>query len=291
MIKYEGIFPAIVTPLNENETLNKKALELLIEKTLKQGVSGFYVGGSTGESYLLSDELRVELIRTVCEITDKRGYVIANIGAFSTEASIKIAQKAAEAGVSAISAVPPFYFPYNKDEIKQYYFDIQKACGLPMIVYNVPKLSGISFSTKELLELLEHDEIIGIKQTTYDLYQTETLIRHFKEKNIFCGHDEIFLSATAVGVEAAIGSTFSIMGDKFIEIRTAYRNGELEKAKEIQGKVNAVIDVLLEIGIFKAIKGVLKLQGIDCGNCMRPFKPLTRTDYEMLENAMVKLEA
>ncbi len=289
MIKFEGIYPALITPMNADETLNRKALELIIEKNLTQGVSGFYVAGSTGESYLLSDEMRMELIRTVCEISRGRCSVIAHIGGFSTKGSIKMADEAAKAGVDAISAVPPFYFPYRKEEIRQYYFDIQKASGLPMIVYNIPKFSGISFTTKELFELLEHDGIVGIKQTTYDLYQTETLVRNFPEKSIFCGHDEIFLSAISVGVEAAIGSTFSIMADKFMAIYSAYKKGRIQKAKEIQGRINSVIDTLLEIGIFKAIKGILKIQGIDCGDCRRPFLPLTVDDYRKLEAVLLKL--
>ena len=65
MKKYEGIFPAIITPIDENEEINEKALEQVIEKTLKQGVSGFYVSGSTGESFLLRDEQRVQLIKAV----------------------------------------------------------------------------------------------------------------------------------------------------------------------------------------------------------------------------------
>ncbi len=290
MKKFEGVFPAIITPLKEDESLNLTALEKLIEKTLAQGVSGFYVGGSTGESFLLPDGQRTELIRAVCDIVRGRAGVIANIGTFSTSASIRMAEQAADAGVSAISAVPPFYFPYNKTEIKEYYYDIQRASGLPMIVYNVPKLSGVSFGTGELEELLGHEGIAGIKQTTYDLYQTETLVRSFPGKSVFCGHDEIFLPALSVGVNAAIGSTFSIMADKFIEIRRQYQSGRLERARALQGSVNQMIDVLLEVGIFKAIKGVLKLQGIDCGDCKRPFKELTEADYKKLEQAMKILE-
>lgn len=289
MEAWEGIYPALITPVDENEELNVRALEQLIEKTLKQGVSGFYLSGSTGESFLLRDEQRVELIKHACEIVDGRSRVIANIGAFSTKATIKMAEAVANLGVSAISAVPPFYFSYSKEEIKNYYYDLAESTDMPVIIYNVPKLSGVSFGTEELMQFMAHEKIIGVKQTTMDLMQTETLVRNCKNKAVFNGHDEIFLPALSIGVKASIGSTFSIMGDIFVQLKRAFDEGNLAYAACLQGKANEMIKTLLDIGIFPAIKGVLKLQGIDCGNCIKPYQPLSKEDYKTLEAALEKL--
>ncbi len=289
MKKYEGIFPAIITPIDENEEINEKALEQVIEKTLKQGVSGFYVSGSTGESFLLRDEQRVQLIKAVCSIVNGRCDVIANIGTFSTKSTIKMAEAVAGCGISAVSAVPPFYFSYSKEEILQYYRDLARATGMPVLIYNIPKMSGVSFGTEELLNFLKTDGIMGVKQTTMDLMQTETLVRKCEDRVIFNGHDEIWLPALSVGVRASIGSTFSIMGDVCVGIKKAFDAGKMELARFLQGRCNEMIKVLLDIGIFPAIKGVLKLQGIDCGNCIKPFQPLKKEDYETLEKAMERL--
>lgn len=289
MKQFEGIFPAIITPIDENEEINEKALEQVIEKTLKQGVSGFYVGGSTGESFLLRNEQRVQLVKAVCEIVNGRCDVIANIGTFSTKATIEMAEEAGKYGVSAVSAVPPFYFSYSKDEIRQYYYDIADTTGLPVVIYNIPKMSGVSFTTDELLQFMAHDGIIGVKQTTMDLMQTEALVRKSTGCTVFNGHDEILLPTLSVGVKASIGSTFSIMGDVFVELKKAFDEGNIERARYLQGKGNEMIKTLLEVGIFPAIKGVLKLQGIDCGNCIKPYQPLTKADYDKLEAALEKL--
>ncbi|WP_256152658.1 N-acetylneuraminate lyase [Anaerotruncus sp. DFI.9.16] len=289
MKQFEGIYPAIITPIDEDEEINEKALAQVIEKTIGQGVSGFYVSGSTGESFLLRDEQRVQLIKAVCAIVDGRCDVIANIGTFSTRASIKMANAAAECGVAAISAVPPFYFSYSRREIVQYYFDIAEASGMPVILYNIPQMSGVSFGTEELVELLAHDGIVGVKQTTMDLMQTEALVRICRDKAVFNGHDEILLPALSVGIRASIGSTFSIMADVFVQLKKAFDAGDMERARYLQGKGNGMIRTLLEIGIFPAIKGVLKLQGIDCGNCIKPFQPLRPEDYQKLEKALVDL--
>ena len=289
MKRFEGIYPAIITPIDEMEQINEKALAQVIERSVAQGVAGFYVSGSTGESFLLRDEQRAQLIRVVCEIVGGRRDVIANIGAFSTKGSIELAHVAVKSGATAVSAVPPFYFPYSKQEIVQYYFDIAKAAGLPVIIYNIPKMSGVSFKTGELIELLAHEGIAGVKQTTMDLMQTETLVRTCGNKAVFNGHDEILLPALSVGVKASIGSTFSIMADVFIRLMKAFDAKDMERARYLQGKANAMIKTLLEIGIFPAIEGVLKLQGIDCGNCIKPFQPLKTADYDKLEKALADL--
>ncbi len=288
MKKFEGIYPALITPVDADEEINEKALEQVIEKTLGQGVSGFYVSGSTGESFLLRDEQRVRLVKAVCEIVDGRGDVFANIGTFSTKATVKMAE-AADCKVAAVSAVPPFYFSYSKEEIKQYYYDIAEAVGLPVIIYNIPKLSGVSFGTEELVQFLSHKGIMGVKQTTMDLMQTEALVRRCEDKTVFNGHDEILLPALSVGVKASIGSTFSIMADVFVDLKKAFDAGDMEKARRLQGKGNEMIRILLEVGIFPAIKGVLKLQGIDCGDCIKPYQPLKPEDYRKLEEALKKL--
>lgn len=158
-----------------------------------------------------------------------------------------------------------------------------------MIIYNIPKMSGVSFKTGELIELLAHEGIAGVKQTTMDLMQTETLVRTCGNKAVFNGHDEILLPALSVGVKASIGSTFSIMADVFTRLMKAFDAKDMERARYLQGKANAMIKTLLEIGIFPAIKGVLKLQGIDCGNCIKPFQPLKTADYDKLEKALADL--
>lgn len=289
MKQFKGLFPAIVTPFYADGNCNYTMLEKLIEKNIAQGVSGFYVSGTTGESFLLSDEERSELIRETCSIVDGRCDVIANIGTFSTGRSIKMAKEAVRAGASAISAVPPFYFPYTKEEIRNYYLDIASEAETGIIIYNIPKMNGVNFATDDLIGLLNHENVVGIKQTTYDLYQTERLVGCCGDKTVFNGHDEILLPSLSVGVRAAIGSTFGIIPDVYMKLMQYFQDGCFDKAMELQKKANDLMDTLLKIGIFKAIKGILKLQGIDCGDCRKPFGAITREEYDVLDKALEKL--
>lgn len=285
MKKFEGVYTALVTPFDENGKINASALQKLVDKNLKEGVNGFYVSGSSGESYLLSVEERKYLLEAVKEAVDGRGEIIANIGMFATEHGVELAKHAEKQQVSAISSVPPFYFPFNMEEYVKYYTDLAEATGLPVIVYNIPAMSSVSFSMENLEELLSHKGIIGVKHTSCDLFQLQQLLARFPEKSIFIGHDELFLGALSVGVKAGIGSTYNIMADKFIKMNMFFREGRMDEALKIQNEVNNVVTVLCKTGVFKGVKAILKMQGIDCGGCRKPFLPLKEEQIEELRTA------
>lgn len=282
MKKYQGIFPALATPYDEHGEICTSAVEKLVDHLILQGVNGLYVGGSTGESYLLSFRERKKLLEAVANAAAGRVPVIVNIGVIATEHSAALAKHAEKAGASAISSVPPIYFSFTKEEHLQYYEDLTRAVDLPVLVYNIPALSGVQFTKEDFQRLLSNDKIIGIKHTSYDLFQMQQLIREYPEKSIFVGYDELYLSALSIGARAGIGSSYNIMPDKFIRMNQLFEEKAMEEALEIQGQINAVMEVLVKVGIFKGIKEILRLQGFDCGVCRRPFLPLSDKEKEML---------
>lgn len=286
MKQFQGIYPALVTPFTSEGIINENALCQLIEWNLKKGVSGFYVGGSTGESFLLSMEERKRLLEIVMNTVSGRVNVIANIGTFSTDQGIELAHHADRLGVSAISSVPPFYFKFTVNEYYAYYCDILREVSVPMIIYNIPAMSGITFSSNDLRRFLNNDRIIGLKHTSYDLFQMQRLIQEFPTKSIFIGHDEIYLSALSAGTKAAIGSTFNFMAEKYIAIEKHFLNGNLAQALKIQGEVNQIIEVLVDIGVFKGVKAALEILGISCGRCRKPFQPLSSEQLKLLNRAL-----
>lgn len=286
MKKFRGIFPALVTPFDENGKIHPGAVEKLIESCLEKGASGFYVGGSTGESYLLSVEERRFMLEQVMKAVDGRADVIANIGLFSTEQGVELAKHAESLGVSAVSSVPPFYFPFTLDEYVQYYNDLADSVDIPVIIYNIPAMSGITFQTEDIRRFFSNEKIIGMKHTSYDLFQLERVLGEYPEKSIFCGHDELFLSASVLGVEAGIGSTFNFMAEKFVRIQKLISENRWQEASVIQKEANAVIEALAKVGVFKGVKAALKHQGIDCGDCRRPFAPLEKEQEKFLQEVL-----
>ena len=194
MKKFKGIYPALITPFDEKGRINPEMVQKVVDSCLAKGVSGFYVGGSTGESYLLSLEERREMLEHVVKAVDGRGDVIANIGVFATEQGVELAKHAEGLGVSAISSVPPFYFPFSLEEYVQYYNDLADSVNVPVIIYNIPAMSGITFKTADIERFFANEKIIGMKHTSYDLFQLERVLKNSRRR-IFSADMMSFSSA------------------------------------------------------------------------------------------------
>lgn len=290
MARFQGVFPALVTPFDQHGRVDDRAIEKLVAYNLEKGVAGFYVGGSTGESFMLSAEERMHVLEVVMAAVSGKAEVIANIGLFSTAQGIQLAAHADQLGVSAISSVPPFYYKFNMAEYAQYYSDILDAVSVPMLIYNVPAMSGVLFSEEDFARFFAHDRIIGVKYTSYDLFLMQRLIQQHPDKNVLIGHDEIYLSALAAGARALIGSTVGLMAEKYLEIERLYLAGKLEDALQIQGEVNQIVAVLVSIGVFKGVKAALEMRGIPCGECRKPFQPLNAEETVLLIDVMKLLD-
>ncbi|MGM0877920.1 MAG: N-acetylneuraminate lyase [Bacillota bacterium] len=286
MEKFYGIIPALITPFTENGKINEKALQQIVKINLEKGVSGFYVGGSTGESFLMTTEERKTILEIVSHEAKGKAKIIAHIGSIATDHALELSRHAAELQVDAISSLPPFYYKFSLSEIKSYYLDIVNEVSLPMIIYNIPALTGVSFTSDNIGDLLEDTRIMGVKYTSHDLFQMQRMLQEYPEVTVFNGHDEVFLGGLAMGAKSAIGSTFNFMAEKFIRIQKLYEAGKLDEARNLQAEANQIISILIKVGVFQGVKEALKMMGIPCGECRRPFKKLDNEERNMLQKVL-----
>jgi len=282
----EGIFPAIITPFDRDGKLMEDDLCTLVEYLIDKGVQGFYVGGSSGEAILMNKKERKRVLELVKKQTAGRVKVVAHIGCQYTGDSIDLAKHAAEQGVDAISSLPPYYYKYSLNELTAYYEDIIRAVPLQMIVYNAPALTGVAFNSDNIAPIFTNELAIGVKYTSYDLYQMQRLVARYPNKLIINGHDEQLLSALSVGVRCAIGSTFILMPETYLGIMKSFAENDMARALKLQNQANKVMETLLDIGIFRAVKGTLNLLGLPAGNCRKPFAPLSKDEMVRLEKLL-----
>jgi N-acetylneuraminate lyase len=216
--------------------------------------------------------------------------VVCHIGAIGTEFSLDLARHAAANGADAISSIPPFYYKFSGEEVVAYYRDIADAIELPLIPYNFPALSGVTLTGALMRQLREHKRIVGLKFTSNDLFQLERMKKEDPELIIYNGFDELFLAGLAMGADGAIGSTYNFMPEKFLGIRKCVLAGDIAGARVLQDQANEVIQALIATGkLLNAHKYLMDLQGIPCGECRRPFLPLTGADKANLESVARRL--
>src|SRR5690606_32792901 len=134
--------------------------------------------------------------------------ITAHIGAATTEDSITLAKHAAQVGVDAISSIPPFYYKYSEDAVRNHWFAIMDSTDLPFIIYHIPSSSGFNMSVDLFKQMLQHKNMFGIKVTVpsaYDLQQYKAM--GGSEFLVFNGPDQQFLSGRIMGADAGIGGT------------------------------------------------------------------------------------
>lgn len=279
MDRLKGIFAALVTPYDKDGRVNYKVLQQYVDYQASKGLEGFYVCGSTAESFLLSHDERKKILEAVVEANGKRAAVVAHCGSIGTDLTIDLAKHAVKTGVDAISAVTPFYFNFKPADIVTYYCDMANETGAPVIVYNIPKMSGVTVTVEMMKEMRRNPGIVGLKFTSQDMYALEQIKTSDPDLIVYNGCDEMCLAGLSMGADGAIGSTYNVMGKLFMQIRDLARNSELPQALALQQKANVVLKSLLGTGkLFGCLKYIITLRGYDFGGCRRPFPVMNDED-------------
>lgn len=286
MNKYDGIFTALLTPFDENNKINEKELEKLIKFNINMGVSGFYVGGSTGEAFLLSTEER-KYVFDIVKACAPQKTLIAHIGSINEAEASALGLHAALSGYDLVSSITPFYYKFTFEEIKGYYCRLADLTGLPMLVYHFPAFSGVSMNAEEMTEFLSDKRFAGIKFTSNDFFSLERCRVKFPEKVIYNGFDEMFMSGLAMGADGAIGSTYNFMADKFVKIQKLFNDGRINEARKIQNDANEIIALLCRVGVMKGEKEILNQLGFNFGECRHPFTGLSQEEKELIEKEIM----
>ena len=239
---WRGIYPAMVTPLKPDETLDEAAAATLVSRLMDQGMAGLYLTGSTGESFAIEDDVRLAMYPIAAEAAGGRGRLVAHVGGVHLKRALRMVRVAEESGFAAISAVAPYGTRYDMDVIQAYYRELARESALPLIVYHLPAFTGYDMTIDEISAILECDNVIGVKYTEYNMFFEETLIHRFPEKAVFNGADESLLSALAIGATGAIGSNWNVLGTVANALAEAFWSGDLAAAREAQRAINGCVE-------------------------------------------------
>ncbi|MDY3367123.1 N-acetylneuraminate lyase [Zhenhengia yiwuensis] len=272
----KGLYSALLTSFDAEGKINEQGLREIIRHNIdKMKIDGLYVGGSTGENFMLSTEEKKEIFRITKDEVKDQVKLIAQVGSINVYESVELAQYATELGYDAISAVTPFYYKFSFEEIKAYYETIINSVDNKLIIYSIPFLTGVNMSVEQFAELFVNPKIIGVKFTAADFYLLERMRKAFPEHLIYAGFDEMMLSASVLGVDGAIGSTFNVNGPRARAIFELANEGKIQEAREIQHITNDLITDILSNGLYSSLKEILELQGIHAGYCRKPMASST----------------
>ncbi|HEY1843538.1 MAG TPA: N-acetylneuraminate lyase [Buttiauxella sp.] len=288
-----GVMPALLTPFTAQQKIDSESLRRLVRFNIDQGVDGLYVGGSTGEAFLQSTQEREQVLEIVAEEAKGLVTLIAHVGGISTHESQVLAVAAHRYGFDAVSAVTPFYYPFSFNEHCDHYRAvIGESGGLPMVVYNIPALSGVKLNLEQINTLISLPGVGALKQTSGDLYEMEKIRRAHPDLVLYNGYDEIFASGLLAGADGGIGSTYNVMGWRYMAIKKAVQEGDVQRARHLQSECNKVIDLLIKVGVFRGLKTILHYMDVlAVPLCRKPFAPVDEQYLPELKALAAQLQA
>ncbi len=268
-----GMFAALMTAMDDRGEFDPVRQRALDDYVLRQGLTGLYVAGSSGESGLLESAALMELLEVVAGHAAGSGArLIAHVGMPSLGDSIRLARHAARLGYHALSALPPHSYPFCDDEIVSYYASLSDVTQLPLIVYEVPSRTGRPLALELLLRLLDLPKVAGVKFTSTDLMKFSMLLRRRPEKVFYFGFDEMFLSAAVTGADGGIGTSYNLLGKLYAEIDRCVRAGEYARARPLQDIGQRFVEILIDTGVFPGMKMAFRVHGIDVGPSRPPMQ-------------------
>ena len=287
--KYQGIFPAFYACYDEQGAISPERVRALTEYLIGKGVTGLYVGGSSGECIYQSVAERKLLLENVMEVARGRIVIIAHVACNNTADSMELAAHAESLGVDAIAAIPPIYFHLPPYGMAKYWNDISSAApNTDFIIYNIPQLAGVALSSALLREMLKNPRVIGVKNSSMPVQDIEM----WRDEGaiVFNGPDEQLLSGLVAGAVGGIGGTYGAMPELYLKIFELVRNNEIARAREIQDECCHVIYQMCSCkgNMYAVIKGILRENGgPDIGSVRAPLYELQPEDLPAVE-AMAK---
>ncbi len=246
MSVFEGILPAIVTPMTGDGEFNEDAFRQVMEFNIEAGVHGFWVAGGTGESVLLSDKENMRIASVAADQSRGRVNNIMHVGAPTTERAARLAEHAARAGVEAICCVPPFFYGRSEQAIAEHYRVVAAAADLPLFVYNLPQATGVEI-TPALMGRIQDmvPQLKGLKHSSPIL----TNVRTFAAMGLSClvGNHQLMLPAMTIGATGCVDGPPVMAPECWVEIWKTYRSGDLAGAEAAQDRASRLWEALRRV--------------------------------------------
>ncbi|ELA9243540.1 dihydrodipicolinate synthase family protein [Vibrio alginolyticus] len=290
MKKLTGLIAAPHTPFDENSQVNYDEIDKIAAHLIKDGVTGAYVCGTTGEGIHCSVAERKAIAERWVKAANGQLDLIVHTGALSIEDTLELTRHAETLDILATSAIGPCFFrPGSIDALVEYCATVAAAAPSKGFYYYHSGMSGVNLDMEQFL--IKADKKIpnlsGLKFNSPDLYEYQRCLRACDGKyDIPFGVDEFLPAALALGAKSAVGSTYNYAAPHFHKIINDFNNGDIEKVNRGMDNVIELIRVLVEFGGVAAGKAAMSLHGIDAGTVRLPLMPLSNEQKETVVDKM-----
>lgn len=287
---FTGAGVAIVTPFNEDESINYDKLDQLIDYHCNNGTDSIIICGTTGESATMSEKEHMECVKFAIERTKGRLPIIAGTGSNCTRTAIDMSKEAASYGADGLLVVTPYYNKATQEGLVGHYTAVAKEAKAPIIMYSVASRTGCNIEPATAARLIkEVDNIVGIKEASGNISQVAKIMHLTDGKaDLYSGNDDQIVPILSLGGKGVISVLSNVAPQETHDICAKFFEGDVKGSLELQLKAIPLIEQLFcEVNPIP-VKKAMKLMGMDCGSLRMPLTELTPQHEESLAKAITE---
>ncbi len=282
----EGIYCALVTPLNRDESIDVKGTEKLTEQVLSGGTHGILALGSTGEQIALTAKAKEEYLSNLRKFVPQDIPLMVGCGATSTKLAIENCLQAQANGADSVIVTAPCFYPFGEDQLVKYYEEIAEAIDIPVYLYNISRFVGTKLTASLVGRLAADPRIQGIKESDRDEQLVQDLVEVTRFRNDFSviqGSDRIFLKSFQWGCKAGVTVVGNVEPSLAPKLYNTWKAGRMEEAEALQAKLLEYVAVITSQGKYpQEMKVILEDMGVCSDTMTSPYMPLTGAQKETL---------
>ncbi len=286
---FTGCATALVTPFNDDCSVNYPRLRQLIEEQIVGGVDALVICGTTGESATLDNDEHCKVLEEAVKVANKRVPIIAGTGSNDTMYAAQLSQHAEAIGCDGLLMVTPYYNKTSQNGLINHYFYVADRVKTPIILYNVPSRTGTAIQPATYKELAKHENIVAVKEANGDISsiaKTKSLCGD--ELDIYSGNDDEIVPIMSLGGIGVISVLSNILPKETHDICAEYLKGNHQKACELQLKYVSLINALFSDVNPIPVKEAMNMMGLGMGPLRMPLSPMTDAARENLRAELKK---
>ena len=282
------VLTAIVTPFDERGAVNYEKFRELAAYLVANGSDGLVVTGTTGESPTLTDDEKAELWAAAIDVVGDRATIIAGTGTYDTAHSVHLTERAHEVGVDAFLVITPYYNKPPPRGIVEHFRAIAAASDRPIVAYNIPGRVVINVEPETIAELAEIPTVKAVKQANDDLGQARRILAE-TDLDLYAGDDNLVYAFLELGGVGGVCVHSHVVGPQVKEMIRAFREGDAERARRIDGELAPAYELLTAAPNPIAIKAALNLLGHDVGGLRLPLVEADERERERVRDCLARL--
>jgi dihydrodipicolinate synthase/N-acetylneuraminate lyase len=293
---FHGIVLPLVTPLLDRDVLDWAGLERLIEYVLAGGAHGLFLLGTTGEASALSSSLRREFVKAAVQQVNRRVPILVGVSDTSAVESLRLARDVAELGADAIVATTPYYIPLEEAELVEYVRVLDKESPLPVVLYNMPRLTKQPFSLETLRAAMQFEKVVGVKDSSGDMDYFKKLCDLAAERpdwSLLIGSESKLADAVKMGADGGVTGGANVAPRLLVDVYDSATSGDDEQVKILQESLRELGSIYqfgeYAAGTIRGIKYALESMGICSGRMADPHRLCDVSQRRFVEHQLVKL--